>query len=162
MKKNGIKPLLTLPYHPKSNGEAERAVQMFKSSLKAREGENGDLQTKLSWFLLYYRTTPITSTGLAPSKLFMNRRLRTRLDLLRPSAVERMKNYQEVTKQCADKKARSRSFEIGEKVFVENAKIQPKWLAATITKKIGSVMYQVQVNNESCRMPADQIRVRKD
>ena len=77
MKENGIKHLLTSPYHPKSNGEAERAVQTFKNSLKAREGENEDLQTKLSRFLLYYRKTPTTSTGLAPSELFMKRRLRT-------------------------------------------------------------------------------------
>ena len=70
MKKNGIQYLLTSPYHPKSNSEAERAVQTFKNSLKAREAKNGDLQTKLSWFLLYYQTTPITSTGLAPSERF--------------------------------------------------------------------------------------------
>ena len=46
-------------------------------------------------------------------------------------------------------------------MFVENGKGQPKWLAATITEKIGSVMYRVQVNNESWRRHADQIRVRK-
>ena len=47
---------------------------------------------------MYYQITPnTTSTGLAPSEPFMNRRLRTQLDLLRRSAVERMKNYQEVT-----------------------------------------------------------------
>ena len=72
-----------------------------------------------------------------------------------------MKNYQEVTKHYADKKAQPKSFEIGEKVFVEDVKGQSKWLTATITKKIGSIMYRVQVNNESWRRHADQIRVRK-
>ena len=117
--------MLTSPYHPKSNSEAEQAVQTFKNSLKAREGENEDLQTKLSRFLFYYRTTPTTSTGLVPSELFMKRRLRTQLDLLRPSVVEQMSNYQEMAKQYADKKAQPRSFEIGERVFVENVKGQP-------------------------------------
>ena len=161
MKKNGIKHILTSPYHPKSNGEAERAVQTFKNSLKAREMEKEELQTKLSRFLLCYRTTPTTSTGLTPSELFMKRRLRTRLDLLKPSVEERMSNYQEVTKQYADRKAKARNFEIGEPVFVENVKGQPKWVPATVTEKIGSVMYRVQVNNESWRRHADQIRMRE-
>ena len=161
MKKNGIKHILTSPYHPKSNSEAEQAVQTFKSSLKVRGMEKEDLQTKLSRFLLYYRTTTTTSIGLTPSELLMKRRLRTQLYLLRPSVMERMSKHQETSKQYADRKAQPRRFEIGKSVFVENVKGEPKWLPATITEKIGSVMYRVQVKNESRRRHADQIRVRK-
>lgn len=34
MEKNGIKHILVAPYHPSSNGAAERSVQIAKSDLK--------------------------------------------------------------------------------------------------------------------------------
>ena len=48
------------PYHPSSNGAAERLVQTFKTSLKKIiEGkEVKELNTILQHFLLTYRTTP--------------------------------------------------------------------------------------------------------
>ena len=86
MKENGIKYIRTSPYHPASNGEAERFVQRFKHSLKATKNDSGSLTTKLSRFLITYRTPSSTSTtGVSPAELFMKRPLRTRLDLLRPS-----------------------------------------------------------------------------
>ena len=51
MKENGIKQIRTLPYHPASNGEAERFVQTFKHSLKVSKNDSGSLSTKLSRFL---------------------------------------------------------------------------------------------------------------
>ena len=58
MKANGIKHIFTSPYHPKSNGEAERFVQTLKNALQRdREREEADsIQTKLSRFLMSYRT----------------------------------------------------------------------------------------------------------
>ena len=85
MKVNGIKHIKTAPYHPASNGEAERFVQTFKNSLKASKNEEGSLNTKLSRFLLMYRNMPNSTTGVSPAELFIKRPFRTRLDLLRPS-----------------------------------------------------------------------------
>jgi len=49
--------------------------EQFKHSKTVREGENEDLQIKLSQFLLYDGTTCTMSTGLAPLEFFMKRRL---------------------------------------------------------------------------------------
>ena len=81
-KANGIKHTLVAPYHPRSNGQAERFVQTFKQFLKA-EGSNS-IKQSLAPFLFSYRTTPNSMTGQTPAELFLNRRLRMRLDLLRP------------------------------------------------------------------------------
>lgn len=42
------------------------------------------MHTKLSRFLLAYRSTPQTTTGVTPAELLFNRRLRMRVDLIRP------------------------------------------------------------------------------
>jgi transposase InsO family protein len=76
---NGIKHTLVSPYHPASNGLAERAVQTFKHNVTKLEGP---METRISKFLFKYRITPQTSTELSPAELLMGRRLRTHLDLL--------------------------------------------------------------------------------
>ncbi|XP_038635084.1 uncharacterized protein K02A2.6-like, partial [Scyliorhinus canicula] len=82
MKMNGIRHIRTAPYHPASNGLAERAVQTFKRGLKKQSSRSMD--TRLAWFLFSYRTTPHAVTGVAPTELLMGRRLRTRLSMVFP------------------------------------------------------------------------------
>ena len=84
LEENGIHQILVSPHHPLSNGQAERVVQSFKEAMKRSEGESVSLQRRVSRFLLRYRVTPHTTTQLSPAELMMGRKLRTRLDLLRP------------------------------------------------------------------------------
>ena len=81
LKSNGIRQCLSSPYHPASNGEAERAVRTFKESMKTMKDEPGTQAEKLAHLLLSYRTTPHTSTGCTPAELLMGQRIRTRLDI---------------------------------------------------------------------------------
>ena len=84
-KNNGINHTLTAPYHPSSNGEAERFVQTFKQTMQK---EKGDVQLSLSKFLLRYRTTPHSATGKSPAQQIFGRQIKTRLDLLHPDEIK--------------------------------------------------------------------------
>ena len=80
------------PYHPSSNGLAERAVQMVKQGLwKMTEG---NLQLKLSRFLFSYRITPQSTTGHSPAELLNQRQLRSCLNLVQPSLSQRVLKQQ--------------------------------------------------------------------
>ena len=70
-------------FHPASNGQAERAVCVFKEGIEKMEG--GSLKTKLLRFLLKCWITPHTTTGVPPSQLLMKRHLHSQLDLVRPN-----------------------------------------------------------------------------
>ena len=64
-KQNGIRHICYAPYHPSSNGLAERFVQTFKRAMKASKKDGGSLSHRLAEFLLTYRTAHAT-TGVSP------------------------------------------------------------------------------------------------
>ncbi|XP_056434905.1 LOW QUALITY PROTEIN: uncharacterized protein K02A2.6-like, partial [Gadus chalcogrammus] len=83
-KSNGVKHTCSAPYHPATNGLAERFVRTFKQALKSSKG-TGMVQQRLDTFLLAYRNIPHTTTTETPAMLFLGRRLRSRLDFLKPN-----------------------------------------------------------------------------
>ena len=88
LKANGIRHITTAPYHPPSNGLAERAVQTFKQAM--RKATSGSLQYCLSNFLLCQHITPRSNTGRPPAELLMGRKLRSELDVLLPDVSQRV------------------------------------------------------------------------
>ncbi|KAK9702335.1 Integrase core domain [Popillia japonica] len=85
MQKNGIKHLFSPPYHAQSNGAAENCVKLVKNALKKAFDERKDLDEALEVFLFNYRISEHCSTKSSPANLLFGRNLKTRLDLLRPS-----------------------------------------------------------------------------
>lgn len=92
LKANGIHHITTAPYHPASNGLAERAVQIVKAGLK--KNLQGTFRSRLSNTLAAYRLTPHATTMKPPCELLLGRRIRTRLDFLRPNTAERVEKQQ--------------------------------------------------------------------
>ncbi|KAJ8338235.1 hypothetical protein SKAU_G00372010 [Synaphobranchus kaupii] len=159
MQKNGIQHVTSAPFHPASNGLAERAVQTFKEGLKKAKG--GTMETKLARFLFNYRITPQTTTGLSPAEMLMSRRLRSTLDLLLPDVKSRVRRNQLRQKEQHDGHSKWRGFSPGEEVYVRNYSYGPKWILGRVEKCTGPVSYRVRTGDgQSKRRHVDQIRKR--
>ena len=114
MEQNEVKHITVAPYHPASNGLAEKAVKIVKDGLRHSDG---GLETKLMRVLFKYRTTPHTTTEETPSKLLMGRELKTPLDNLCPNLSSKVETRQLQKKAQHDKKAVQRSFSVGDLVY---------------------------------------------
>ena len=155
----GIRHNTSAPYHPATNGLAERAVQTFKQFL--RKSSDGPLEEKLQQFLFQYRITPHSTTGSSPAQLLFGRQLRSRLDLLRPDLHSRVQQRQEQQKANKDNKARPRSLSVGDPVLVADLPSKDTWLPATVVRTLGSRTYELKLSdNRIIRRHIDHIRNR--
>ncbi|XP_044184326.1 LOW QUALITY PROTEIN: uncharacterized protein K02A2.6-like [Acropora millepora] len=160
MKQNGIKHIKVAPYHPASNGLAERAVRVFKEGFE-KMGE-GSIQTKISRFLLRYRTTPHSTTGVPPSELLMKRKLHTQLDRIFPSVADRVRSKQSKQKAVHDYHAKERTLEEVRAVHAKDFRYKKTWLPGTLVEKTGPVSARIQLDDGTViRRHQDHVRVRE-
>ena len=154
-----IKHIITSPYHPESDGMLERWHASMKSMIKKTELDHRDWDKCLKYLLFAYRSTPHSVTGLSPFELIYGRDVRGPLELLKDGWmigklperglhdwVEQLKEIMEAMAQLAstrekagkvrmkqsyDKKAKSRSFEMGSMVLMRvpglTVKLEDSW-----------------------------------
>ena len=75
----GFKHRKVTPLWPRANGEVERFVKTTKKCMKAAKSEGKNWRKEMQAFLSNYRTTPHSTTGVAPSTLFLKRAVRNKL-----------------------------------------------------------------------------------
>ena len=93
----------------------------FKKAMKTAKEYGKGLQQALSSFFLTYCTTPHTTTHDTPAKLFLNRQLHTRLDLLLPNKDKIVLSAQAKQKQNHDHTRNvMREFKVGEAIMVRS------------------------------------------
>ena len=117
--KNGIKHVKSAPYHPASNGLAERAVQTFKEAMKRADPQEV-LSTRVSRFLFKYCLTPHSITGISPAELLLGCHPRSHFDFIVPNLATKVRHKQFSQKTQHDKKSKPRTFTTGSNVFVHN------------------------------------------
>lgn len=156
---NGIKHTTTSPYHPASNGLAEKAVGTFKSSI-IKMGNKFSLRERVNRFVTKYRVTPHVTTGLAPCELLCGRKLKTHLDLLHPTVQHSVFQHQRSQKFNHDKTAREREIRVDDNVYVKNFGKGEKWLRGQIVECTGPVSYKIRMGQGTLvRRHADQIKI---
>ncbi|CAB0012072.1 unnamed protein product, partial [Nesidiocoris tenuis] len=150
MQQNGINHRFTAPYHPNSNGQAERYVRTFKESVKS-DGSRS-LSERLAKFLVSYRRAPNTATGRSPLEMFLHRQIRSRIDLLKCDLR---------WSPMDDGMATRSSFSDGDRVLARMfGSSYPKWMPGTVVGREGSSMYliQLQGTTDTIRRHIDQLR----
>ena len=144
-RQNGIRHTLVAPYHGASNGAAERAVGVVKTSLSKMKGYR--MSVALANILMRYRMTPHATTGMRPDELFLKRQIRSRLSLVRPSLRGTVEKSQAVQKYHHDNSKPLMSFTLDERVFVKDGRGgDPKWMEGRIVSVKGTHTYLVRVN----------------
>ena len=143
MTSNGITHITTSPYHPQSNGLAEKMVQSFNVGMK--KFSEGTIDTKLARFLFSYRVTPHTTTGVSPAELLFGRQLRTQFDLLQPNFNTKVMKIQNEQKKFFDRSTKDREFNINDCVYVRNfSRESPqRWIKGKIVRRFGKVIFSV-------------------
>ena len=161
LKRNGIRHKTSPPYHPATNGLAERAVQTVKRGVKKMK--SGTLSDKIARFLFAYRNTPHSTTGTTPAELLMGHKLRSPLDLLKPDLHIRVEEKQEKQKQYHDRIAHQRSFAVGDLVFIRNfsRSSTDQWIPGEVISTTGPRSFRVIVpDGRILRRHIDHIRIR--
>ena len=160
MKSNGVRHTRCAPYHPVSNGLAERFVQSVKQALKSSVSDGRLLIQRLSSFLLTtYRTTPHATAGVAPCSLFLGRSVRTRLDLLRPNRRTHVLSRQADQKEAHDRRAQDREWFVGQSVMARNLRPGPDWVSGVIVERLGPLSYLIETeSHQYWKRHADQLK----
>lgn len=156
---DGIQHIFTAPYHPSSNGAAENAVKTLKRVVKKANLDNKSVEQALNTFLLYYRNTEHCTTGISPSVALIGRRLRTKLDVLKPDVGVRIQKVQQGQVDCA--RGTERRVEVGDDIWYRQYLKGEKWQPGTIVNSTGPSNYKVlDSNGKPVHRHIDQLRRR--
>ncbi|XP_049790485.1 uncharacterized protein K02A2.6-like [Schistocerca nitens] len=140
----GIRHVCSSPFHPQSNGEAERMVRTFKTQMKKYVHEF-PAEEALTFFLTAYRTTPMGERS--PAELLHGRQPRTLLHLLRPGPRQSSQNGVP-------------GFPLGMSVWARGFGRNPRWIPAVVLRRNGRRLYTLQAGNRVISCHQNQLRPR--
>lgn len=135
LKNNGILHKQGAPYHPATNGQAERYVQTIKNKLMASKCTPVTVHAEMSKILMAYRRAIHPATGKSPAMLMFGRQIQSRLDLLIPN--DDVNNQLRILP--------SKQFVVGERVAVRDYLSKVKWRYGTVEKICGELHYDVKL-----------------
>ena len=129
LEENGIEHRRTTPLWPQANGEIERQNRSILKRLRIAQAEGRNCRSEMDDFLMMYRSTPHSTTGVSPAELLFGRRIRTKLPQLQEFTVEdevrdRDSERKEKGKVYADCKrnAQENKIQEGDKVLLRQEK----------------------------------------
>ena len=110
--------------------------------------------TQLQRFLLSYRNTPHSTTGISPAEALLGHRLRWPMDLIFHSGEDLIEKWAGKTRR-----GEVRNFKEGEPVWVRDFRLRAnhRWVTGVIAKVLGPATYLVECGGGLWRRHADQV-----
>lgn len=144
---NCVAHVTTTPYRPQGNGAAENAVRTVKKAIKRAVFSGENVLQALNTFLFNYRNCEHATTGVSPAVLLIGRRMRTRLDALRPDVAQVACAAQQ--RQVAHVGGTPQPpIRVGEPVLARDyTSNSNKWSTGTVSKSTGLVSYRIDMGN---------------
>ncbi|KFD49838.1 hypothetical protein M513_09305 [Trichuris suis] len=151
---NRIRFLRIAPYHPASNGQVERVVHTTKQALRMMTPDRWRI--KISRFLLNYRLTPHSATGLSPAEILLRRRPRSLLDRPHPDSLastEKVQKEEGINVQ-AEAHRNTRRFEAGDRVWARifHTGAPAKWVIGVVQEVITPRSYWIELPHQDVRV----------
>ncbi|KAL9967186.1 hypothetical protein ACROYT_G025364 [Oculina patagonica] len=164
LEENGIEHRKTTPLWPQANGEIERQNRSILKRLRIAQAEGRNWKSEMDNFLVMYRSTPHSTTGVSPAELLFGRRMRTKLPQLQEFSIEdEVRDHdserKEKGKVYADSRRNACESEIqeGDKVLLRQEKENK---LSTPFKQ--SPFTVVQKNGNSVLVEADGVQYRRN
>ena len=159
MKLWNIKHIFSPPYHPCSNGLAERGVQLVKDRLKKMDVSSIpiDLYVSLAQICKVHGLTPHSSTDRCPYELIKLGSLPSLFPKLTSGITQ--KSELTVTRHCAHKLKKRKSFEEGDLVVVYDNFTKTNY-DAVVSEIVGTNNYIVQSDNGAKHVSGDVMSAR--
>lgn len=181
LEKQGIKVMKSPPYHPASNGQAERSVRLVKEVLKKflldHAVANLQMEDQINLFLINYRNSCLTKEGSFPSEKVFNYTPKTMLDLINPKkAYVPKKNDDSSNDEHAVKLKKDGNMvdsamgndpifklKAGDTIWYKNnnPKDCTRWIEAKFTRPYSSTIFQISIGSVVAKAHRGQLRVPK-
>ncbi|XP_064467993.1 uncharacterized protein K02A2.6-like [Ornithodoros turicata] len=139
--KNGIRHITSAPFHPATNGQAERMVAETKFAL--RKLTKGSIVCRLARFLFRQHTTPHTTTGRSPAELMFGRQLKTALHAIHPTS-----NNSGIHEQPPKD---AKVYTVNQRVIMRNFQGKPHWVQAVVLRRVGPRSYLLRTKDGKLR-----------
>lgn len=148
---NDIEHILSPPWHPQSNGAAERQVGVVKQNLRKYllESKSSKLsvECQLQNFLFKSHNTPLSDNICPPGKIFkyeprtnVSHFLKEKWTLASQVGVRGETQVQFPTKQ-------PKNYQLGEKVYVWYPRSDNNYIEGEILSRVSTLIYKIKLKN---------------